>query len=50
VLETDPSSDVDEGQVVVEDVGAQRDDDDEPAREGDGDEEEPRQAGGPEVA
>jgi len=50
VLETDPRADVDEGQVVVEDVGPQRDDNDEPAREGDGDEEEPRQTGGAEVA
>ena len=50
VLEPDADPDVDERQVVVEDVRAKRDDNDEPAGKGKGDEQEPGQAGGTEVA
>jgi hypothetical protein len=34
VLEADPRADVDQGQVVVEDLFLERDDDDEPGGEG----------------
>ena len=50
MLEPDSSADEDQREVVVEDVGAERDDDHEPPSEGDGDEEEPREAGGADVA
>ncbi len=49
MLEANPDADVDEGQVSVEDVRAQRDDHDQPAGEGDGDEQKPRECSEAEV-
>ena len=49
MLQRDPDPDVDQGQVVVEDVRAQRNNDDKPAGEGDRYEEEPGEPGGAQV-
>ena len=49
VLQPDPGADENQRQVVVEDVGPKRRHDDEPSSEGNGDEQEPRQAGAGEV-
>ena len=49
ILEADPGADVDEGQVVVEDVPAQRNRHHEPGCEGGCDEQEPGEGGEPEV-